>query len=75
MVAEGAPEKGSGFAHTDAMLRTAFKAEGAESRPDGWKTHMCCRRVWQGKGYMKVVVGNKFEKVNWDSIVEGLGPG
>lgn len=30
-------------------------------------------RVWQGTRYMKGVIGNKFEKVNWDPIMEG-GP-
>lgn len=31
------------------------------------------RRVWQGGRYMKGVIRNKFEKVNWDPIMEG-GP-
>lgn len=35
MMAEGALEKGNGFAYTDTKFRKAFQAEGAEFRTDG----------------------------------------
>ena len=46
-MAEGTLEKGNGFAHTDSRFRKAFQAEGAESRPGGWKTQVCGTRVGQ----------------------------
>lgn len=68
-MAEGALEKGNGFVHTDTMPRKPFQAG---SRPDGCKTQVCWSRAWQGIRYRKRIIGNKFEKVNWDPIMEGL---
>lgn len=72
MMAEGPLEKGNGFAHIDSRFGTTFQAERAESRPDGWKTQECRGRVWQGTRCVKGVIGHKFQRVSWDSIMEGL---
>lgn len=69
----GAVEKRNRLGHTGLMGK-AFRAQGTQRVKVRWLEDTGAgRRVWQGGKYMKGVIRNKFEKVNWDPIMEG-GP-
>lgn len=69
----GTVEKRNRLGHTDLMGK-AFRAQGTQRVKVRWLEDTGAgRRVWQGGRYMKGVIRNKFEKVNWDPIMEG-GP-